>query len=43
VLQAVLELRPHAELTRLDGLGHYPQIEDPPAAIAVIARHAEGT
>jgi len=43
VLQAVLELRPHAELTRLEGLGHYPQIEDPPAAIAVIARHAEGT
>jgi pimeloyl-ACP methyl ester carboxylesterase len=40
VLQAVLELRPHAELTRLPGLGHYPQIEDPAAAIGVIERHA---
>jgi pimeloyl-ACP methyl ester carboxylesterase len=41
VLQAVLSLRPHAELTRLPGLGHYPQIEDPGAAIGVIARHAD--
>jgi pimeloyl-ACP methyl ester carboxylesterase len=40
VLQAVLSLRPHAELTRLPGLGHYPQIEDPGAAIGVIQRHA---
>jgi pimeloyl-ACP methyl ester carboxylesterase len=40
VLQAVLSLRPHAELTRLPGLGHYPQIEDPAAAIGVVARHA---
>ena len=40
VLQAVLELRPHAELTRLKGLGHYPQIEDPPTTMAVIERHA---
>src|SRR5579859_1696312 len=40
VLQAVLELRPHVELTRLPGLGHYPQIEDPAATIAVIERHA---
>lgn len=29
VLDAVLELRPAAELTRYDDLGHYPQIEDP--------------
>ena len=42
VLQAVLELRPHAELTRLQGLGHYPQIEDPRATMAVIERHAAG-
>jgi pimeloyl-ACP methyl ester carboxylesterase len=40
VLRAVLALRPSAELTRLEGLGHYPQIEDPPAALAVIERHA---
>jgi pimeloyl-ACP methyl ester carboxylesterase len=40
VLQAVLELRPAAPLTRLHGLGHYPQLEDPTAAVAVIARVA---
>ena len=40
VLQAVLRLRPHAELTRLPGLGHYPQIEDPTATFRVIERHA---
>jgi pimeloyl-ACP methyl ester carboxylesterase len=39
VLQAVLGLRPQAELTRLPGLGHYPQLEDPAAVNAVIARH----
>ena len=40
VLQAVLMLRPHAGVTRLQGLGHYPQIEDPEAVYAVIQRHA---
>jgi pimeloyl-ACP methyl ester carboxylesterase len=30
VLDAVLELRPAAPLTRFEDLGHYPQIEDPP-------------
>jgi pimeloyl-ACP methyl ester carboxylesterase len=40
VLQAVLELRPHAEISRLPALGHYSQIEDPPAAMAVVERHA---
>jgi pimeloyl-ACP methyl ester carboxylesterase len=40
VLQAVLALRPHAKVTRLPGLGHYPQIEDPAAVYRVIARHA---
>jgi pimeloyl-ACP methyl ester carboxylesterase len=40
VLQAVLELRPRAELTRLPGLGHYPQIEDPETTYALIERHA---
>ena len=39
VLQAVLELRPHAEVTRLQGLGHYPQIEDPQAVYRVIEQH----
>ena len=29
VLDAVLELRPEASLTRFEDLGHYPQIEDP--------------
>jgi pimeloyl-ACP methyl ester carboxylesterase len=29
VLNAVLELRPHAPVTRFEDLGHYPQIEDP--------------
>jgi pimeloyl-ACP methyl ester carboxylesterase len=29
VLNAVLELRPAAPITRFDDLGHYPQIEDP--------------
>lgn len=40
VLQAVLALRPHAQLTRLPGLGHYPQIEDPKATYGLICRHA---
>ena len=40
VLQAVLTLRPGAEVTRLPGLGHYPQIEDPEAAYRVIREHA---
>jgi pimeloyl-ACP methyl ester carboxylesterase len=29
VLDAVLELRPAAPLSRFEDLGHYPQIEDP--------------
>ena len=29
VLDAVLELRPQAPVTRFEDLGHYPQIEDP--------------
>ncbi len=40
VLQAVLALRPSVALTRFDGLGHYPQIEDPGSVAAVIDRHA---
>lgn len=36
VLQAVLALRPHAPLTRLPELGHYPQIEDPARITALI-------
>jgi pimeloyl-ACP methyl ester carboxylesterase len=43
VLQAVLALRPAAELTRLADLGHYPQIEDPDAVYALIKRHAAGS
>jgi hypothetical protein len=29
VLEAVIELRPAAPVTRFEDLGHYPQIEDP--------------
>ena len=42
VLQAVLALRPQAELVRLPGLGHYPQLEDPAAVVAAIDRHLAG-
>ena len=40
VLQAVLGLRPHAEVSRLPGLGHYPQLEDPGAVYEVVREHA---
>jgi pimeloyl-ACP methyl ester carboxylesterase len=40
VLQPVLRLRPNAKVTRLPGLGHYPQIEDPEAVYQVIQQHA---
>lgn len=43
VLQAVLALRPAAPLTRLPRLGHYPQLEDPAAAIGLIDRFAGRT
>jgi pimeloyl-ACP methyl ester carboxylesterase len=42
VLQAVLELR-HAPVTRLPGLGHYPQLEDPDQAFQAIERLASAT
>jgi pimeloyl-ACP methyl ester carboxylesterase len=38
VLDAVLELRPRAPLTRLPTLGHYPQIESPGRILAAIHR-----
>ena len=37
VLDAVLELRPEAPLTRFEDLGHYPQIEDPARVTAALA------
>lgn len=37
VLDALIELRPAAPVQRLEGLGHYPQIEDPDAIAAAIA------
>lgn len=40
VLAAVRELRPDAPLTELEGLGHYPQIEDPARLAEVITRFA---
>src|SRR5215207_1211154 len=39
VLDAVLELRPSAQVTRFQDLGHYPQIEDP-ERVAVALRGA---
>jgi len=38
VLRALQELRPTVPVTELDGLGHYPQIEQPDAIAAVIER-----
>ncbi len=40
VLQAVMALRPEVPLTRLPELGHYPQLEDPPAVAGVIDQFA---
>jgi pimeloyl-ACP methyl ester carboxylesterase len=41
VLDAVIDLRPHAPVTRLTELGHYPQLEQPEAIARVIERMAE--
>jgi pimeloyl-ACP methyl ester carboxylesterase len=38
VLDAILELRPGADVTRFDRLGHYSQLEDPEAITATIER-----
>jgi pimeloyl-ACP methyl ester carboxylesterase len=38
VLDGVLELRPAAPLTRLEDLGHYPQIEDPERLAEVLRK-----
>jgi pimeloyl-ACP methyl ester carboxylesterase len=40
VLDAVLELRPSAPVTRLAELGHYPQLEAPEAIAPLVARTA---
>lgn len=40
VLAAILELRPGTPLTRWPELGHYPQLEDPAAVGAALARFA---
>ncbi|WP_083913233.1 alpha/beta fold hydrolase [Nocardia concava] len=40
VLHAVLTLRPDTPLTRLPGLGHYPQLEDPKRVYEIVQRHA---
>ena len=37
VLDALIELRPHAPVQRLSGIGHYPQVEDPPALAAAVS------
>jgi pimeloyl-ACP methyl ester carboxylesterase len=36
VLDALVELRPKAPVTRLEGIGHYPQIEDPQSLAEVV-------
>jgi pimeloyl-ACP methyl ester carboxylesterase len=41
VLDAVIDLRPHAPVTRLKELGHYPQLEEPKAIAKIIERMAE--
>jgi pimeloyl-ACP methyl ester carboxylesterase len=38
VLQAILDLRPQAPLTRLPGVGHYPQIEAPEQVLECLDR-----
>ncbi len=38
VLNAVIELRPEAPVTRFEDLGHYPQIEDPGRVAEVLGR-----
>jgi pimeloyl-ACP methyl ester carboxylesterase len=40
VLDAVVDLRPHARVTRFDDLGHYPQLEAPEAVAPIVARVA---
>jgi pimeloyl-ACP methyl ester carboxylesterase len=40
VLDAILELRPHAPVTRFPELGHYPQLEAPEAIAPIVARLA---
>jgi pimeloyl-ACP methyl ester carboxylesterase len=42
VLRGLQELRPGVPVTELPGLGHYPQIEDPGAVAAEIARLTPG-
>jgi pimeloyl-ACP methyl ester carboxylesterase len=36
VLDAVVELRPNAPVTRFEDLGHYPQVEDPQRVLDVL-------
>lgn len=43
VLDAVLELRPQAPVTRLPGIGHYPQIEDPERFCEVLVEAVESS
>jgi pimeloyl-ACP methyl ester carboxylesterase len=42
VLDAVVRLRPEAEVTRFDDLGHYPQIEDPGRVTGVLQASIPG-
>ena len=42
VLNAVLELHPQAPVTRLEDVGHYPQIEDPVRVAAELQRALSG-
>lgn len=43
VLAALRELRPGVEVTELEGLGHYPQLEDPASVGAAISRALAGS
>ncbi|HEY7121203.1 MAG TPA: alpha/beta fold hydrolase [Solirubrobacterales bacterium] len=42
VLDAVLELRPNAPVTRFEDLGHYPQLEDPQRVADVLRSSIPG-
>ena len=42
VLNAVLDLRPHAPVTRLEELGHYPQLEEPTRVAEELRRALRG-
>lgn len=43
MLRAVEAIRPDASITRLEGIGHYPQIEDPEAVVHALVAFLRST